>query len=117
MLTLGIEAEKDVVFVGCPQEKPCQVQPTLPKIGFRFECLKIFVVLKRYYNDRGPGIDMSVGKSLVKDGAHPLELIGNVACALFAGVTKDDEMRSANLQPTLRLGGCNHGNDGDQKGE
>src|ERR1700674_2834482 len=36
ILTLGIEAQKNVILVRCSQEKAREVQLTLGKIGFRF---------------------------------------------------------------------------------
>jgi hypothetical protein len=39
----------------------------------------------------------------MKNEPHPLELIGDMASLLFAGVTQHDEMWAAHLQPILRL--------------
>jgi hypothetical protein len=50
----------------------------------------------------------------VKNGAHPLELIGHMAGLFLAGVTQNDEVRAVNFQPTLGLSVRYSGEGSDQ---
>ncbi len=45
------------------------------------------------------GVGVGAGEDLVKDGLHALELTGDVAGLLLAGVGDDGEVRGIDLQP------------------
>src|SRR5580692_9411780 len=103
MFARRVEPHRNVVLVWGAQEKPSDFQLPLTQVGFRFEHSKVFLILDGQHNNRRGGINRRSGESLMKYPPHTLELVGDVASLLFAGITQYDEMRAADFEPILRL--------------
>jgi len=82
-------------------EEPAEFQLAASKIFGWFEGLKGFVI-RRDNDDDGLGrIDIQAGEESLKDPAHALELVEDVAGLLLIGIGDDDEVRAGNTEPLL----------------
>ena len=101
MFALCVQSHEYVVLVGSTEKQSAKLQRSPGKIFFRFERAEIFRVLYSEHDDGRARVDLCFGKRCVKDGSHPLKLIGDVAALLLVCVGDYYEMRAGNLDPAL----------------
>jgi hypothetical protein len=101
VFAFGVEAEEDVILVGHTEEVAGEVDLAFGEVCRGFEGLKSLSVFEADDDDGRAGIGACVGHEDVKDGAHLLELDGEVAGLFFVGVGEDDEVGTLDFEPVL----------------
>jgi len=99
MRTVGVEAEKDIVLVGCTEKEAGEIHLAFGEVGLGLKGLESLAVFDGEDGDGGTGVAGAVWKEHVEDGAHLLKLSGDAACLFFVGVGEDGEVWALDLEP------------------
>ena len=101
MLVLSVELKKDVVLLLGVRVIPTQLYLPLCQVGRGLHGFKNLLIFRRDHNRRFRRVDVRRGIQRLKEPAHALELVRDMAALFFIRVGDHGKVRAAHFNPLI----------------